>query len=368
MKILILNWRCWKHPWAGGAERYLYEISKRLVKRGHEITWFVSSFDGAKEREFEDGIEIIRRGGKFSIYLHAFWYYLKELRKRNFDLVIEDINGVPFLTPLYVWKPKKMGIIHHLVGWKIFSKELKLYQAFIAWLAEKLIPIFYFHLPFITVSKSSKEELNKNFIKKVSIVQNGLDFKIKAKTQTRKFRKPIIIYLGRFKKYKRIYLLINAFRIVKKRIKDAELWLVGGGDWKFEGKVEGVKNFGKVDEKRKKELLTKAWVLVSPSIKEGWGINVIEANACGTPCIAYDVPGLRDSIVDGKTGLLVKENGNIEALANAIIKVLEDEKLRNKLSINALKWARRFSWDKSAKEFEKIIKMVSKGNIQKPLP
>jgi glycosyltransferase involved in cell wall biosynthesis len=91
-------------------------------------------------------------------------------------------------------------------------------------------------------------------------------------------------------------------------------------------------------------------------MKEGWGITIIEANACGTPCIAYDVPGLRDSIVDGKTGILIKEDGNVEKLAEAMISVLKNEKLRETFSDNALKWSRTFSWDKSAEKFEEVIK------------
>jgi len=358
MKILILNWRCWKNPLAGGAENYLYEISKRLVKKGHKITWFVSSFEGSKETEFEDGIEIIRRGSRFSVYFYAFWYYLKDLRKRNFDLVIESINGVPFFTPLYTWKPTNIAILYHLVGWKIFSIELNLYQAIIAQIAEKLIPLFYFSTPLITVSKSSKEELEKTFIRNTFIVPPGLDPWILGHSSTEKSNKPTIIYLGRWKKYKRIDLLIEAFKIVKNRIKNPELWLVGDGDWRSNEEIEGIKIFGKVEDKEKKKLLAKAWVLVSPSVKEGWGMTIIEANACGTPCIAYDVPGLRDSIIDGETGVLVKEDGNVKELAEATIKILKDERLRKRLSKNAMRWARRFSWDKSAEEFERVIKSV----------
>lgn len=355
MKILVFNWRCWKHPLAGGAEKYLYEISKRLVKRGHEITWFVSSFKGAKERELSEGIEIIRKGGRFSVYLYAFWYYLRNLRKKGFDVIIDGINGVPFFTPLYVRGAKKIAVIHHIVGWKIFSKELRLYQAVLAWVAEKLIPILYFSVPFITVSESGKKELK---VRKVSIVPNGVDELFFQSSE--KSPNPVVIYLGRWKKYKRLDLLLEAFKIVKKRVEDAELWLAGRGDWKPKS-IEGLKVFGFVDERKKKELLSKAWVFVTPSEKEGWCITVIEANACGTPAIAYDVPGLRDSIVDGETGFLVKEDGDIEKLAEAIIRVLTDNKLRRRLSENAIKWARRFSWDKSAEEFERIIKGVING-------
>jgi glycosyltransferase involved in cell wall biosynthesis len=148
-------------------------------------------------------------------------------------------------------------------------------------------------------------------------------------------------------------LLIKAFEIVKRRIEDSELWLVGYGDAKVI--KNGIKVFGKVDDKKKKNLLSKAWVSVSASMKEGWGITVIEANACGTPCIAYDVPGLRDSIIDGKTGFLIKEDGDVEKLAEAIIRILENGSLRRKLSKNALEWSKEFSWDKSAKEFLKVV-------------
>jgi glycosyltransferase involved in cell wall biosynthesis len=175
-------------------------------------------------------------------------------------------------------------------------------------------------------------------------------------SKIKKSKKPTIVYLGRWKNYKRIDLLLEAFKIVKKRVKNVELWLAG--DDKLKVKGNGIKNFGKINEKMKKKILSEAWVFVNPSMKEGWSITVIEANACGTPAIAYDVPGLRDSIVDGKTGLLVKENGNVEKLAEAIIKVLEDEKLRKKLSKNALEYSKRFSWDKSAEEFLKVLEGV----------
>lgn len=359
MKILLFNWRCWKHPEAGGAEKYLYEICKRLAKK-HEITWFVARFKGSKEREFIDGMEIIRRGGKYTVYLHALLTYVGKLRKRGFDVVIDDINGVPFFTPLYIWKPRKIAIVHHLVGWKIFSLELPWYLAIVAWFLERLIPLFYLNVCFVTVSPSSKKELEKMFIRRIKVIYNGLDERFKrGLKEVKKHKKPVIIYLGRWKKYKRIDDILEAFRIVKKRVKDAELWLVGKNIKEI--KMKDVKVFQRVSEEEKMRLLKKAWVFVTASIKEGWGITVIEANACGTPAIAYDVPGLRDSIVDGKTGFLVKEDGNAEKLAEAIIRVLTDDKLRDELSRNAIEWAKRFSWDRSAEEFEKIIKGVVNG-------
>ena len=112
-------------------------------------------------------------------------------------------------------------------------------------------------------------------------------------------------------------------------------------------------------ENEKINLLSKAWVLVNPSVREGWGINIIEANACATPCIAYNVPGLRDSIIDGETGILVKENSEIEILAKKIIEFIENNKIRQKFSKNALKWSKNFTWDKSAEEFMNVLQRIS---------
>jgi glycosyltransferase involved in cell wall biosynthesis len=157
---------------------------------------------------------------------------------------------------------------------------------------------------------------------------------------------------------------IKAFKIVKEKFPEAELWIIGDGP--FRNKLEdiagnGVKFFPKISNEERRRLLARAWVLVNPSVREGFGLNIVEANALGTPAIAYDVPGLRDSILDGKTGLLVKvEDANY--LAEAIITILEDKGLRDTLSSNALKHSRNFSWDRTYQEFEKIIKDTIKVN------
>lgn len=118
---------------------------------------------------------------------------------------------------------------------------------------------------------------------------------------------------------------------------------------------EDVRFFEFLKNEERRRLIGRAWVLVNPSVRESWGLNVIEANAVGTPCVAYDVPGLRDSIKDGMTGLLA-EKGNINDLASKIIKIIEDKALRKGLSDNALEYAKQFNWDKTAEEFMKVIK------------
>ena len=362
MKILIFNWRCPKHPEAGGAEKYLYEISKRLIKKGHKIVWFSASFNGAKEVDNLEGIEIIRMGGRYTVYAYAFIYFLKKFKKEKFDIIIDDINGVPFFSPFYVKIPK-LAIIHHLMK-KQFFKELPFFLAMIGYFIERSIPFFYSQTSFITVSNSSKEELSKIGIKNITIVPNGIDLTC-CHSKLDKYNIPTVLFLGRLKKYKRIDLLLRAFTVVSEKIKNVNLWIAGDGDHRAaleelatKLNLQNITFWGYVDEKEKKELLQKAWVLVMPSLKEGWGITVIEANICGTPCIAYDVPGLRDSIKDGETGILVRKDGNVKKLAEAIYEILTNNKLRKKLSQNAIEWAKQFSWDKSAEEFEKVLERV----------
>ncbi|MCK5259116.1 MAG: glycosyltransferase family 4 protein, partial [Thermoplasmatales archaeon] len=167
----------------------------------------------------------------------------------------------------------------------------------------------------------------------------------------------------RLKKAKRPDHVIKAFSIVLDQIPHAKLWIVGDGHFRKDLEQmagDSVRFFGHVSEEEKINLLSKAWALVNPSIREGWGINIIEANACGTPCIAYDVPGLRDSIVDGETGLLVKENSEFEELAKVVIEFLESNKLRREFNINALKWSRRFTWDKGAEEFMSVLESITR--------
>jgi glycosyltransferase involved in cell wall biosynthesis len=357
MNILIFNWRCWKHPWAGGAENYLHEISKRLVRDGHMVTWFVASWDGLKEREVMDGIAIIRKGGRFSVYILAFITYITEFRSGNFDVIVDDINGVPFFTPLFVRK-RKIAIIHHLIK-RIFFKELPFYSAILGWLSEMMIPILYKKTKFVTVSESSKRELEEFGIADIEVVYNGVDM-VQSGNLGKNLR-PAIIFLGRLKRYKRIDLLIKAYKIVSERVPETELLIVGDGDQRKELEQLAEETmikadfFGYVDEATKAKLLREAWVFVITSEKEGWGVTVIEANACETPCVAFDVQGLRDSIIDDVTGILVRADGNVDNLAEAIIRVLEDDELREKLSKNALQYAKRFSWDIGAEMFLKAI-------------
>jgi len=365
---LIFNWRDVKNPEAGGAEVFTHENAKRWVRMGHEVTLFTSEFNGCKKEEIIDGVKVVRAGGRYFVYMKAREYYRKYFSKEKFDIVIDEINTVPFFTPKFVSNGEKVvALIHQL------AREY--------WFYETSFPInimgYYFfenrwlknynEIPTVTVSESTKMDLINLGFKKVFIVPEGISFNPLKKVPDKE-KEPTVIYLGRLKRAKRPDFVIKAFKIVKEKISNAKLWVVGDGYLRKDlEKIapDGVKFFGHVSEEEKIDLLSKAWVMVNPSIREGWGINVIEANACGTPAIAYDIPGLRDSIINEKTGLLVKENGNVEKLAEAIIRVLENETLRKTLSVNALEYSRSFSWDKAAQEFKKILKETATNEVFK---
>lgn len=361
LRILIFNWRDTKHVWGGGAEVYIHELSKELTTKGYNVTVFCGN-DGKNPRnEIIDNVLIIRRGGFYTVYAWAFLYYILKLRGK-FDLIIDSENGIPFFTPLYIKKPI-IGLVHH-VHQEVFRAHLSFPLAQIAGFLEgKLMPFVYKNTKFIAVSNSSKEAMEAIGLGKkleISIINPGVDLlKFKASKKT---EDPTILYLGRLKPYKSIDRLITAFSQVAQKIPTASLTIAGVGESRKEleemtvklGLASVVKFLGRVSEKAKAELLASSWILAQPSKIEGWGITVIEANASGTPVIASDVPGLRDSIRNPHTGLLVTWD-NQEKWVDAMVKVIKDENFRKSLEQEAQLWSKNFSWQKSTDKFLEVI-------------
>lgn len=364
LNILIFNWRDLSHVWAGGAEVYIHELASRWVKEGNSVTIFCGNDNKNPRNEIVDGMQIVRRGGFYTVYAWAALYYVLKF-KRQYDVIVDSENGVPFFSPIFSTKP--VVLLAHHVNQQIFLDHLPFPRAQLARFIEaKVMPFLYRNAPFVTVSESSKQELIKTNIAKVNqiqIVNPGIEV---PKVSYKKTAHPTVIYFGRLKPYKNIDIAIRAFAKILPKFPKAELYIAGEGDSmdtlvKTAKKLHIEKNvtfFGKVSEERKWKLLAQSWVAVQPSQVEGWGITVIEANAVGTPVIASNVNGLRDSIVNGKTGILVSLR-NVAETANAMTKVLEDKKLRNELSTNALEWSRKFSWNGSAQNFYTILKQMT---------
>jgi glycosyltransferase involved in cell wall biosynthesis len=218
----------------------------------------------------------------------------------------------------------------------------------------------YVDVPTVTVSESTRKDLLNLGFKKVFVVSEGLNFK-PFDNVPKKENYPVAVYVGRLKQAKRPDHAVKAFRNVRNSIPEAELWIIGDGS--FKGDLMrmtggGVRFFGGLSNDARRDLIGRAWVLVNPGVREGFGLNVVEANALGVPCVAYDVGGLRDSVIKNETGLLV-ESGNINALGEGICRVLASDALRVRLSENALAYSRGFSWDKAAEEFMKFLELTA---------
>jgi|Deesub1362A_J573_1020465.scaffolds.fasta_scaffold01586_4 glycosyltransferase involved in cell wall biosynthesis len=365
MKVLFLNWRDIKNPNAGGAEVVIHQIAMRLVKKGFDVQLLTSRFHGCLHKEEIDGIEIIRIGNSFSLYPKACLKYLTNYRE-DIDVVVDAINTIPFFTPLYVKKPI-VALIFQLTK-DVYFKQFPKSISYPAYTFEPLLFRIYKNHNVIVLSNSIKEELANLGFNKVSVVEPGIDHEKLAPGEKTQY--PSILYLNRIVPYKCADHLVIAFKKVKKEVPEAKLIIVGfRGKSKYENYVkELVKKLnltndvifhGFISGEKKVKLLQSAWVHVLPSIREGWGISITEAGACGTPSIGYNVVGVKDAIKDGYSGIIV-EKENIDALANTIITILKDGNLREKLSRNAVEWAKQFSWEKSADKFEGVIKNAIK--------
>lgn len=367
LKILLLNWRDTKHIWAGGAETYVHELAKRWVANGHHVTVFCGNDQKSARNEVVDGVQIVRRGGFYTVYFWAWVYYVLRFRG-NFDLVVESENGAPFFTPLYVGKPKFL-LVHH-VHQEVFRDQLSWPLSFIArFIESKMLPILYRNQNIVTVSESSKRDIISLGVGKsdtIDIITPGVD--VNQYRRGKKTSYPSMIYIGRLKPYKNIDIAIKAFAKIVEKYPTAKFFIAGDGDsqndlWRLSRELKLKKSIvflGKVTEEDKVRYLSKSWMAIQPSSFEGWGITVIEANASGTPVIASNVNGLKDSVVDGKTGLLVRAR-DVDAFVEAITTLIDDPEYRLQMSQEAYLWATRFSWDRASQYFMDSIKKAIKN-------
>lgn len=369
MNILILSWRGPKHPNAGGAEQVTLEHAKAWVKAGHNVYWFTSTFKDAKSGDLILKVKIIRNGRQFfDVQVRAFfWYVLGKHPK--FDLVVDQFHGIPFFAPLYV-RTKKLAFIHEVAKevWKLnpWPKPFNLIPAIIGTLSEPLMfKIFYMNIPFLTVSESTKSDLIAWGIpeKNITVIHNGVKLDLPDPIPQKEDKKTAM-FLGAISEDKGIFDVLRVFSEINKREKSWLFWVVGKSSPFYEEKLRewvkehdvgnNFKYWGYVSEKKKFELLARAHVLINPSIREGWGLVNIEANAVGTPVVAYSVAGIKDSVINGKTGLLV-EFGDYRSLAKNALKLVNNKKLYLKFQTNCTKWSGKFLWKKATKKSLRLI-------------
>ena len=367
MNILVVNWQDITNPLAGGAEVHFQEIFSRIAARGHRVTLCCSSYRGAAPEETIGGVRVIRRGSRELFNLRFPFTYLFTLRRRPFDVVVEDLNKVPFFTPLFVRLPLA-GIAHHLFGRSVFREAGLLPAAYVYIMERAALALYRKRIPFMVVSPSTEAEFRAAGFdaRRLSVVTNCVDHA--RYTPGPKSGTPLLLWFGRLKRYKSADHFLLALPRVREAFPSLRAVVAGGGDdmdrlmsvAREAGLGEAVEFTGYVDEERKISLLREAWCTVATSMKEGWGLTVVESNACGTPSVAADVPGLRDAVRDGVTGLLYP-HGDVEALAAALISVVGDGALRERLGQGAVRWAGEFDWEKSAAATLGFLERVISG-------
>lgn len=371
MNILVFSWRDPKHPLSGGAEQVMHEHMKGWVKSGDDVTLFSSHFEGCKRFETIDGVRVIRRGFQYlGVHILAFlWYLFGDHQK--FDLVVDQFHGIPFFTPLYVRVPKLVVLqeiareVWFLNQW---PRPLGWVVGWIGYIFEPFFFLLYKGVPFMVGSMSAKDDLIRFGISgtNITVVPHGVIVPESKGKNNQKSKIKTVVFLGVLTRDKGIEEAIKAFSILNKK-GDYNFWIVGKGSQEYTVYLKGLvrslsieKNvhfFGFVSQEKKFELLARAHVLVNSSVREGWGLVNIEANSMGTPVVAYSSPGLVDSVKDGVSGVLCKEN-TPQALAQEVFSLLTNSKRLDNIRRTAVLWSKRFSWEKSKKQSLKLIESL----------
>ncbi|MBU1031429.1 glycosyltransferase family 4 protein [Patescibacteria group bacterium] len=372
MNILIFSWRGPGHPHAGGAEKATHEYAKDWVKAGHSVTLFTSGYPGCKSEETIDGVRIKRHGSQIlGVHVQAFKWYISGNHPK-YDLVIDQFHGIPFFAPLYV-KEKKLAFIHEVTKevWALNSlpKPFNLIPTIFGTFLEPFVfKLFYRNIPFMTGSKSTKRDLVNWGIpeRNITIIDYGLE-KPPFKKIPPKEKKNTLIFLGVLAKDKGIEEALEIFATVNSKTEGYQFWVVGKGEQKYAkflrqkskelGLRKNIHFWGFVENYKKYQLLAKARILINPSYREGWSLVVMEAASVGTPTVGYDVPGLRDSIIDNKTGILSPKDP--ESIVANVLELIEDTHKYELFRRNCFNWSKRFDWSKSAKLSLKFVEKIA---------
>jgi glycosyltransferase involved in cell wall biosynthesis len=297
VRILIFNWKDLAHPAAGGAEVVTEQVARSLVERGHEVTLFAAWVNGRPARERVEGVQIVRAGGRLGVYREAKRFWARE-GVGKYDVVVDEINTRPFLTPRWLAGPPVVALIHQLAR-EIWSYETSVPISTLGrYVLEPWWLRSYRNVPALTVSESSAESLARyHGWRDVTVIPEGSSpHPVPA---VAKETDPTVVFLGRLVAMKRPGDAINAFSRLRDESPAAQLWVIGEGPVLSrlrEQAPAGVTFLGRLERSAVLDRLARAHVLVSTSVREGWGLNVSEAAACGTPSITYEVPGLVDSV------------------------------------------------------------------------
>jgi glycosyltransferase involved in cell wall biosynthesis len=375
-RVLFLNWRDLSNPAAGGAEAYAEQIAQRFARAGALVTLFTSKYQDAPPYDWTRGYLVVREGGRFGVYRAA----ARHLQRHGhrYDAVVDFQNGIPFFAPR--WLPARTAVVcvlHH-----VHQAQFDMY---FRWplnhlgrvLEGRVTRRVYRDSPFVAVSPSTRAEMRGQLGLRgaVHIVPNGID--PLPLSRVPRSPTPAIAVVTRLVPHKQIHLLVAAVPDLLRRWPGLRVDIAGTGPARDAvaaqvrrlGLDQAVVLPGRVSEQAKSDLLSRAWLTVAPSLAEGWGLTVLEANTLGTPAVAYDVPGLRDAVRDGRTGWLVPPGDGLSAALVSALDELEDPARRRFFADQAQAWAARFSWEDSADRLARVLlSEIKRKELGRPSP
>ena len=388
MRIIIANWRDPWHPEAGGAERYAWEMARGLTERGAVVRYLTARAPGQARGEYREGIEIVRRGGRFTVYPRALGWLLAH--RRWAQAVLDCQNGIPFFTPLVLGRRVPVLCVVHHVHTAQFGVH---FPAWMAWVGRVLegpaSRLAYRRHGCVAVSPSTVAAMRDRlrWAGDIYLVPNGTPVpaaspRRSAASPGAAGQRPRLVWIGRLVAHKRAELIVPvaargftidvigrgpaATALLKAQL-EARAAAAGaaGGSTASNAASSTANNaannagevrlHGFVSEEDKQAIVAESLVHLSTSAGEGWGLCVLEAAALGVPTVAYDVEGLRDAVRDGQTGWLVREGEELADVVERVVKDLADPGRRAEVAAACRDWAGQLSWERSTARMAGLI-------------
>jgi glycosyltransferase involved in cell wall biosynthesis len=365
MKLVWLSWKDIKHPQAGGAEKITDNILARLCQNGHEVILLTSRPSGTESEDTINGYKVIRNGSRFGVYWQVYRYYKQHLADWS-DITIEEVNTIPFFSRFYAKQP--VTLFFHQLAREVWFYQMPRPLSYIGYWLEPLYLRLLNKQSVITISQSTKDDLIKTAgfkAKKIKIIREGIELNpIANLASVKKFPDPTLLSLGSVRPMKQTAEIVKAFEHAKKKLPNLKLVIAGDAKDAYGAKVanmvaaspyvKDISMLGSVSIEEKYNLMRRAHVMAVTSVKEGWGLVVTEANSQGTPVVAYDVDGLRDSVRTGETGFVTATNSS--ALGDAIVTLCQDQKLYAKIRQSAWQDSKQYTFDNLYKDFLRVLK------------
>ena len=361
LRVLFLNWRDTRHPEGGGSEVYVENVARSLAAAGHDVTIFCAMYHGAAQRETVDGVHFVRGGTKLSVYPEA----VRRLRRREFgdlDVIVDVQNGIPFMSRAVSGGTPVVVLVHHVhrEQWPVVYDRVRSRIGW--WIESKVAPRLYRDCTYVAVSDRTATELAELGVdsERIRVIHNGIEQAPGLDVQ--RSESPHVVVVGRLVPHKRVEHVLRAAAVLRRRHPDLRVSIVGDGWWSGRlhrvAETLGVSDLvgfrGFVDEKTKHEVYRSAWVLALPSLKEGWGIVVMEAATHGVPTVAYRAAGgVTESIIDGTTGVLV--DGGVSDYIRALDALLDDPESMKRMGDAARARTEEFTWAATAEAFAEVL-------------